>query len=67
MSEIKDEGYLRIENEADRLVVASILYKNRYAITPVRVKKNGKTYEYLLKFKRVVYDQQEATVSGNEN
>lgn len=67
MSEIKDEGYLRIENEADRLAVASILYKNRYSITPVRIKKNGKTYEYLLKFKRVVYDQQDAAVDGNES
>ena len=65
MAVINDEGYLRIESEADRLTVASILYKNRYEVTPVRNKKNGKTYEYFLKYRRVDYDKQEAEFNND--
>ena len=43
-------GYLKIGNEADRVTVASILYKNGYSVSPVRRKKNGKTYEYYVEF-----------------
>lgn len=43
-------GYLKIGNEADRVTVASILYKNGYSVSPVRKKKNGKTYEYYVEY-----------------
>ena len=43
-------GALKIGNEADRVTVASILYKNRYSVSPVRKKKNGKTYEYFVAY-----------------
>ena len=39
---------LKIGNEADRVTVASILYKNGYEVKPVRRKKNGKSYEYFV-------------------
>ena len=42
--------YLRIANQADRVTVASILYANGYSVQPVRRKKNGRSYEYLVKF-----------------
>ena len=47
---IGSHGYLRIGNEADRTIVASILYKNGYSVSPVRKKKNGKTYEYFVEY-----------------
>lgn len=43
-------GYLKIGNEADRVTVASILFKNGYSVSPVRKKKNGKTYEYYVEY-----------------
>ena len=39
-------NYIRIANENERAEVAKILYKNGYSISPVRKKKNGKSYEY---------------------
>lgn len=39
---------LKIANEADRVTVASILFKNGYEVKTVRKKKNGKTYEYFI-------------------
>lgn len=44
------QHYLRIANPADRVAVASILYNNGYSVQPVRRKKNGKSYEYLVKY-----------------
>ena len=43
-------GYLKIGNEADRITVASILYKNGYSVSPVSKKRNGKTYEYYVEY-----------------
>lgn len=48
--EIGDEGYLKIGNETDRNTVANILYKNGYTTQPVRRKKNGKAFEYFVKY-----------------
>lgn len=48
--EPKDAGYLRIASEADRTMVASILFNNGYSVKKVRRKKNGKTYEYFVKY-----------------
>ena len=37
MGEVGERGYLKIGNEADRVAVASILYKNGYTVTaPLR-------------------------------
>ena len=41
---------MRIANQADRVTAASILYANGYSVQPVRRKKNGRSYEYLVKF-----------------
>ena len=49
---------LKIGNEADRVTVASILYKNGYEVKPVRRKKNGKSYEYFVGCKPAVDDGQ---------
>jgi len=46
MDHIGHQGYLKIGNEADRIAVASILYKNGYTVKPVRKKKNSRSYEY---------------------
>lgn len=42
---------LKIGNEADRVTVASILFKNGYEVKPIRCKKNGKTYEYFVGYR----------------
>lgn len=60
MGEIGEYGYLKIGNEADRLTVASILYKNGYTVKPIRKKKNGKSYEYF------VFYQMNNRDEGNE-
>ena len=66
MEELDSLGYLKIANEADRITVASILYKNGYAVKPVRTKKNGKTYEYYVQFKKVNYKAQELEMMKND-
>ncbi len=57
MAEAKKVFYLRIANQQDRVTVASILYNNGYSVSPAKRRKNGKRYEYLLKY---WIDQQEA-------
>lgn len=49
-NETIQSGLLRIANEADRIAVASILYKNGYTVKPHRYKKNGKSYEYCVQY-----------------
>lgn len=53
--------YLKIGNEADRVTVASILFKNGYSVQPVKQKKDGRSNEYLVK-----YWIGESTVEGAE-
>lgn len=45
-------GFLRIANEADRVTVAAILYKNGYAVAPRRRKKSGSanSWEQVLEY-----------------
>lgn len=50
MNEREKEGVLRISNEADRMTVVAILYKNGYSVSPIRRKKNGRSYEYFIKY-----------------
>ncbi len=45
---IGDKGFLRVENKDDRATVAQILYKNGYTVAPVRTKKDGKSFIYLV-------------------
>ena len=52
MADIGTEGYIRIANEPDRISVATILFKNGYTVRTVRTKRNGKTYEYFVKYSR---------------
>ncbi len=59
MDEIGDSGYLKIANEADRATVAGVLFRNGYTVRTVRNKKNGKTYEYYVK-----YDKQPLDISS---
>ncbi len=63
MSEIGDEGYIRIANENDRMTVVSILYKNGYTVRPVRTLKNGKTYVYMIRYEQMAKD---IAADGNE-
>lgn len=53
--------YLKIGNEADRVTVASILFRNGYSVQPVKQKKDGRSNEYLVK-----YWIGESTVEGAE-
>lgn len=53
----KDAGCLRISNEADRVTVASILFNNGYSVQKLRRKKNGKTYEYFVKYEPADVDE----------
>ena len=42
------KGFIRIAKEEDRIIVAQVLLKNGYTISPKRMKKDGKSYVYLL-------------------
>jgi len=53
MSKLVSKGCLKVSNEEDRRAVAAILYKNGYTVSPVRCKKNGKTYEYFVKYELI--------------
>lgn len=64
MAEVGEKGCLRIGNEADRVAVASILYKNGYTVRPVRRKKNAKSYEYFLSYKLNSLDDTEGDDEG---
>ena len=64
MGEVGEMGYLRIGNEADRVMVASVLYKNGYTVRPVRRKKNGKSYEYYLFYQLNSLDDMEGEDEG---
>ena len=48
--DIGDTGYLKIEKGEERTQVAAILLNNGYTVSVVRRKKNGKAYEYFLKY-----------------
>ena len=61
MEKNSQTSYLQIGSEADRVTVASILYKNGYSVQPVKQKKDGRSNEYLVK-----YWIGEATVEGVE-
>lgn len=50
MEELDVTRYLRIANEDDRVMVASILFKNGYDVAPVRAKKNGRSFEYYVSY-----------------
>lgn len=56
MDELDSNGYLRISNEADRAAIATLLFKNGYRVSQVRQKRNGKTYEYFVKYERIAPD-----------
>lgn len=67
MNELNSVGYLRISNEADRATVATILFRNGYSVSPVRQKRNGKTYEYYVKFTKTALDIPEQVVMKSES
>ena len=46
----KNVGYLKIPNKDQRITVASILFEHGYTVSMARTKKNGKTYEYYVKY-----------------
>lgn len=50
IGDIGDEGYLKIDNEADRETVANILFHNHYTVSTMRKKRNGKTFEYYVHY-----------------
>ncbi len=56
MDELCETGYLKIKNADDRIAVATILFKNGYTVRPVRNKKNGRTYEYFVKYSKLNQD-----------
>ncbi len=56
MNELCQNGYLRISNETDRAAVATLLFKNGYRVSQVRRKRNGKTYEYFVKYECIALD-----------
>ncbi len=51
IGQLGETGFLKISNAEDRTNVASILFKNGYTVSTVRRKKNGKAYEYFVKYK----------------
>lgn len=63
MGDIGEMGYLRVGNEADRVTLASILYKNGYTVRPVRRKK-GKSYEYYVHYQMNSLNEEETYRDG---
>ena len=55
-------GFLKIGNEADRNAIAAILYRNGYTVSPTRKKRDGKSYEYYVK-----YEMRPRDIPGNED
>lgn len=49
-SDPSTSGMLRVRLEADRVAIASILYKNGYSVKPIRVRRNGSSYDYFVKY-----------------
>ena len=49
MNEKEKHGILRVSNEADRMTIVSILFKNGYSTVPVRRKK-GRSNEYYVRY-----------------
>lgn len=64
MSELGSIGYLKISSEADRAAVATILFRNGYTVSSVRRKKNGKTYEYFVKYAKMPLDDGEQVMKN---
>lgn len=64
MGDVGEMGYLRVGNEADRVTLASILYKNGYTVRPVRRKKNNKSYEYYVYYQMNSLDEEETYRDG---
>lgn len=64
MGDVGKMGYLRVGNEADRVTLASILYKNGYTVRPVRRKKNNKSYEYYVYYQMNSLDEEETYRDG---
>jgi hypothetical protein len=62
MEDIGVRGYLDIAKEEDRLVVASVLFKHGYTVSPKRVKKDGKSYKYLVYYEKKSMDRLEGDV-----
>lgn len=48
--QIGSKGLIRIKSESDRIAVSTILFKNGYTVRPVKVKKNGTSYEYYVEY-----------------
>lgn len=60
---VYDKGYLLIANEKDRIDLAALLYKNGYTPSPVRIKKDGKSYVYLVGYELRNKDLQEGDLN----
>lgn len=50
MDGVEKAKYLKIASQADRVTVASILFANGYSVQPVKQRKDGKSFEYLVKY-----------------
>ena len=64
MNELDATGYIEIDNEPDRIAVASILFKNGYTASKVRQKRNGKAYKYFVKYEKKCPDEPEVSSNG---
>jgi len=56
---IGESGYIRVAGEEDRLAIQRIALKNGYTVSTARRKKNGKAYEYFVKYETVDQDIKE--------
>ena len=53
---IGDFGYIRVNGEEDRLMIQRIALKNGYTVSTARRKKNGRSYEYFVKYETIDQD-----------
>lgn len=63
--EMNEIGYLRIENKDDREKIASVLFRNGYTVSTVRRKRNGRSYEYYVKYEMRSKEMEEAECGSN--
>lgn len=63
MGDLAERGYLDIPKEEDRLAIAAILYKYGYTVSPKRVRKDGRSFKYLVFYEKQGQDVLEDDVT----
>ena len=67
MAKISEKaGYLKISSKEDREAVAAILFRNDYTVGIARRKKDGKSFEYFVKYEMRDRDMEDGGLETGE-